>query len=224
MKRSMRGTRQHVTIGRNPNSAPSGPFTNVNPYSSIVAPRLVTRLRYAELVTMTTDVLGNSTNAFNLNSLFDPNRTGAGHQPRGYDELSNLYNRYRVYGLTFKVTATTSGTDQLQLGAYPRNGTGTPVTLSDTAEQPFAQIASFTAYQKGVVSGYVDLPKLNGKTRVAYAADDTTQAEVSTSPAETMVLNLQVFSLTTTQNSVARMVVLLEFDCEFSDPKSLIES
>jgi hypothetical protein len=223
-RRGTRGTNQHVTVGRNPNTAPAGPFTNVNPYSAVVAPRLVTRLRYGQIITMTTDALGNAVNAFNLNSLFDPDRTGAGHQPRGFDEISTLYNRYRVYGLAYKITASTSGTDLLQLAAYPRNGTGTPVTFSDSVEQPFAQSSPVTAYQVGRISGYVDLPKINGKTRAAYAADDTTQAEVSTSPSETMVLNTQVFSMTTTQNSVVRMFVLLEFDCEFSDPKSLVES
>jgi len=33
---------------------------------------------------------------FNLNSIFDPDRTGTGHQPYGHDTFQTLYNRYRV--------------------------------------------------------------------------------------------------------------------------------
>jgi len=35
-------------------------------------------------------------NSFNANSLYDPDQTGTGHQPNGYDTLSALYSRYLV--------------------------------------------------------------------------------------------------------------------------------
>ena len=39
-----------------------------------------------------------------MNSLFDPNRTGTGHQPYGFDQLSTFYNRYYVTGSKMTVT------------------------------------------------------------------------------------------------------------------------
>lgn len=38
------------------------------------------------------------------NSLFDPDYTFIGHQPRGFDQFSTLYNHYVVIGATIRVT------------------------------------------------------------------------------------------------------------------------
>jgi len=38
---------------------------------------------------------------FSANNLRDPNVSGVGHQPRGFDEYMNLYASYTVHGATF---------------------------------------------------------------------------------------------------------------------------
>jgi len=56
-------------------------------------------------------VVGNpATYIFSANGLFDPNITGVGHQPRGYDQLKSLFDHYTVTGSTIKVTACGPGT------------------------------------------------------------------------------------------------------------------
>lgn len=41
--------------------------------------------------------------SFRLNSVFDPNVTGVGHQPRGHDQWATLYRRYLVHGCKYKI-------------------------------------------------------------------------------------------------------------------------
>lgn len=41
---------------------------------------------------------------FRLNSQFDPNKTGGGHQPYGRDTFETIYGRYKVKSVTFEVT------------------------------------------------------------------------------------------------------------------------
>jgi len=56
------------------------------------------RLRYVEHVTMDpgADLLVRY--SFRANSLYDPNHTGVGHQPAGFDEWMERYNHYTVLG------------------------------------------------------------------------------------------------------------------------------
>lgn len=45
-----------------------------------------------------------ATYSFRTNSMYDPDRTGIGHQPRGYDQYALNYNHYTVVGSKIKVT------------------------------------------------------------------------------------------------------------------------
>jgi len=62
-------------------------------------------LKYCEQITLsgsTGGVIGVE-RQFGLNCMFDPNLTGVGHQPMGFDELMALYRRYRVWKVDFKL-------------------------------------------------------------------------------------------------------------------------
>lgn len=45
-----------------------------------------------------------ATHVFSANGCYDPDITGIGHQPRGFDELMNLYDHYVVTGAKMSVT------------------------------------------------------------------------------------------------------------------------
>lgn len=56
------------------------------------------RLRYAEVLTYNPTAGNIAINAFRANSVFDPNYTGAGHQPSNYDRWAANFDRYTVVG------------------------------------------------------------------------------------------------------------------------------
>jgi hypothetical protein len=62
-------------------------------------------LRYVEAITLTgtSGALGN--HVFSANGLYDPNITGTGHQPMGFDQLIALYARGYVVSSRIKVEA-----------------------------------------------------------------------------------------------------------------------
>lgn len=60
-----------------------------------------------------------------LNSLYDPDFTGVGHQPYGYDQLTPLYRRYMVTHVGFEVTLTNPSADGIVLGAMLQASSGT---------------------------------------------------------------------------------------------------
>lgn len=55
-----------------------------------------TSLRYAQQGSITSTIGGIGNAVFSCNSLFDPDRTGVGHQPLYYDQLTPIYNHYTV--------------------------------------------------------------------------------------------------------------------------------
>ncbi|AXQ66120.1 MAG: putative capsid protein [Circoviridae sp.] len=86
-------------------SGVSGRITKLNPGRGIFGfpDELVTTLRYADVITLTSTVGAVATNAFRMNSLFDPDSTGTGHQPYYFDQLAALYNSYTVIKSNLKV-------------------------------------------------------------------------------------------------------------------------
>lgn len=62
-------------------------------------PRTTTRvLTYATTFSMDAAAGSYAQYAFRLNSLYDPDLTGTGHQPFGFDEMMAYYQRYTVIG------------------------------------------------------------------------------------------------------------------------------
>lgn len=64
-----------------------------------------TTLKYVEKLQLNAGASGiPATYVFTANGLYDPNITGTGHQPRGFDQLKDLYDHYLVTKSTIKVT------------------------------------------------------------------------------------------------------------------------
>lgn len=72
--------------------------------SGLMPDRKIVTLRYFDIFVGACDLIIAS-RTFNANSLFDPDSTGVGHQPRGFDQWSTLYNKYVVLSSTIHVKA-----------------------------------------------------------------------------------------------------------------------
>ncbi len=87
------------------------------------------QLKYCEIYTLYSDsVAGNicgTQQAVRLNSLYDPNLTGAGHQPYGFDQLTPLYKSYKVHTALVDILVTTpGGTHDMQCCALVQGPNG----------------------------------------------------------------------------------------------------
>lgn len=73
---------------------------------SFLPQTMITQHRYVEQVTLTAEGVSGLTGnevAFRLNSLYDPNFSLVGHQPYGYDQMGQLYQKYCVYKVHMQV-------------------------------------------------------------------------------------------------------------------------
>jgi len=187
-----------------------------------INPRLRTTLVYAE--TIINNTLTVRDYKYNLNGLFDPNNSGTGHQPKGYDQLSALYQRYRVYQTRWTCNLSPYQTFYpTQLVCVPTNSVTGFTAAADAYEATWAKSLWITTLPD-TMGGVVNLSMLNGKTPVAYASDDSTQALVSANPTEQLILHIMTQTLDGSTPLGVFFTIKLEFDVEFSDPVQLAQS
>jgi len=64
-----------------------------------------TKLKYVEdRIDLTAGIGTMAVHVFSANGVYDPNITGAGHQPRGFDQLMSMFNHYTAVRGTIHVT------------------------------------------------------------------------------------------------------------------------
>lgn len=192
----------------------------VNKALQPIPQRYICKMKYAEDVT--SDALF-GLYRFNLNSIWDPNRTGTGHQPYAFDTLASLYNRYRVISCGYRITSPSSSATR-QVGCIPTNEPVTFATFAELKENPRSKyVTQMPGGNTQVIKGKVYIPSLVGRTKSQYMADDRYQALTTTDPNELAILNI----FTANQLGAAQQAdinVLLEYTVEFFDIKPLAQS
>lgn len=153
--------------------------------------RFYTRFRYSERYSINNSGAASSlaSQRINLNSLFDPNNSGIGHQPRGYDQLCPVfYQKYRVYGCRVQVEplVTSTGTfgGRMLFGWQPITNTTTPVTTQEEARECIGAkvwtVSNNTRPPKFVK--YFDCASVCGYPKTTYRGDDETAALYNQNP------------------------------------------
>ena len=220
VKKSKMGGRKKMA--RRARRAPRRKQVNVNRALSPFAQRYITKLKYSEALTLS--ALNSYQYVFNLNSLFDPNRTGVGHQPYGFDQLANLYNRYRVIACRYIVNGY-SGSVPVRYGTIVSNETPVTITsMSELAENPRAQTrVQVPGGNTTQIRGTAYIPSVVGRNKAQYMADDRFQAQTTASPAELALLSIYGQTLTDVNTDVL-VTVTLEYTVEFFDVSPLDQS
>lgn len=123
------------------------------------------RLRYSEPIQL--DLGGTGTYGsyvFRANQLHDPNVSGTGHQPQGYDVLSAAYNYYEVLGCKIKITGAwkAAPTAPVNIGLAVRNYS-TILTLFGASAPTYSHIL-----EHGDTSHKLIPNDLNAKVNLTY--------------------------------------------------------
>lgn len=183
--------------------------------------RQIVKMKYAQNLNTAAGTAYNY--KFNLNSIYDPDFTGTGHQPYGYDALETLYNRYRVISCSYAITGY-SGTTGVCYGVVPANEAKTFTTLAELRENPRAKFT--TQYPGGsttMLKGKVYLPSLVGRSKLQYMSDDRYQAVFGANPQEQAILNVTGLDLSEAGASI-NWTITLEYTVELFDVKPLNQS
>lgn len=186
------------------------------------AQRYICRLKYQQNVVITGP--GCLEYQFNLNSVWDPDLSGVGHQPYGYDQLAAIYNRYRVIATAWRITCVSSASNYY-ICTYPANDLVTVNNINRAGELPRAVTKVVTPNDTITTRGRIAIPGLVGRTKQQYMADDRYQSLISSNPQEQCVL--RVFTqacLGPTDNMSGILNVTLVYLTEFFDMNTLNQS
>lgn len=201
-------------------------------YRSIGAPigipkKLNVTLRYYQAVTLADPLTGAaSTNLFRANSIYDPDYTGTGHQPLATDQYFALYANCLVKTSKITVThlnSTTSGT----VFGVTLSPSSTSLTIpGDYIEQQQTAYAytnaSLTTLNQAVIGTF-------DAKRFFDIKDPTDEGDIQhgsgSNPIRPAYYHVWVGGFTTTADAAASAVnVLIEYQCEFSEPLQLNSS
>lgn len=186
------------------------------------------RLRYNDVVgiTSTSGILAGY--VFRANSAFDPNQTAAGHQPMGFDTWAGLYNHYTVVGskITAVVMQQQTNSAPCMCGLYLSDGTTAAFTTpSEYKEAKRGTSKVFGGYQasgKAFVSSQFSAKKFFNITDIK---DNwrTLGAPVTANPTEDAYYHFWYATLDGTTESIL-VSFTIDYLVMFHEPVDMTQS
>lgn len=192
----------------------------------------VVKLRYVESfeINPTTGALGY--HRFRANSCFDPNYTGTGHQPNGFEQWSQFYNHYVVIGskinVRFTLASLTTDTGGMMVcGVSLTDDVTSTSSLTLLLEQSQTRkttgVFNFNNNPRSASKGYSAKKFFN----VTNISDNWSRlgALVTASPNEEAYFSVYVGNANAAIDPpTLTCLATIEYICMFSEPKELPES
>lgn len=161
---------------------------------------------------------------FRLNSIYDPDLSGSGHQPQGHDQWALLYNRYRVDSCSVVIRTQSISTHGNILCMLPNNSTATITDIYQFMESPLSRPIPVGTATAVTIAKHFDLKVLNGVSQVMYNTDDRFQSFFSASPTENLILHIGCWEIGS-QGAVGMSYnVTLTYYITIFDPLTLASS
>jgi len=225
-KKSRRNMKRRPASGeRQYNVVLNRRFQGQQPHSSF-PDRAEMMLDYWSVDRVTSGAVTYGDKVFALNSLFDPDYTGSGHQPRDFDTWASVYAKYRVLEVLCEVDVRQRAAHGISVCCVPSNSP-TALTVTDYPQElPRAVRLGITgSYQPTCKATFkVDIRAVLGMTEEEFRGDDNTAAAVSTSPSQAVYLHVFAAQLDGTTMIDYEHTVRLRMRCEFYDRKTLAPS
>lgn len=150
---------------------------------------------------------------YTANSLFDPNQTGAGNQPVGFDQWAAFYLNYRVYKTTYKVSFSGYSVSPGTMCCCIPGNTVVVWAAGDMQKllsQPYVktkvlQMGSNTTE----ITGVLNHPAILGLTAEQYRNSENTSSGTAASPTDASLF--QVVLATQDQASNVNVAITVQF-------------
>lgn len=170
-----------------------------------------------------------NTQRFNLASIYDPDTTGVGHQPMMYDQYSELFERYLVVGVNWRVTyVNSSGSQSALIGATVGDENATTTDPIRYIENKVTKWNVLAPTGGGAVirtlAGRIENARVHGQDPRLFLAEQDFQATFGTNPAEAIFLNIWASDAAGGSCPAVYLVVELSYDVLMLGTKLTVSS
>jgi len=176
---------------------------------------------YTDKISISSGVGSAGAYVFSANGCFDPDITGTGGQPMGFDQMMLFYNHYTVIKSRIKVVFNNTSTADAMVGLGV-SGSATPLSSNEQIVENGE--LSFTWCQKAGVNGsiqritrQISAAQFQGLRNVMD--DPNMRGDAANNPAEQLYYHLFVWYPIDSTVVTASIVVVLEYDVMFHEPK-----
>lgn len=194
---------------------------------SLIAPlptRLHSKLIYSDRLSINPG-LGTTTGyVYSCNGLYDPDIVFVGHQPRGFDQIMQMYDHYIVVGarVTFKLTNPTA--QNAVMGVTIRDASTLETVLTEYRESNYTSERILLANSENVgivVKSVKPGMFLGGRDPIT---DPDLKGNTSNNPVEQCYFHLWAASLGISDIGALDGLVKIEYDVFFAEPKQPVIS
>lgn len=193
-------------------------------------------LRYNDTGTLSSVVGATAVQVYNLNSLYDPDSTGTGHQPRffdtfcGADGTSAPYGSYRVHSAKITVTFMNSNAGVTTVG-YIGLHTRLSTAAALTTDTYIPELPNTKYRMINVSTGMSNFLKMSNAISIKrylgikdLKDDDLSAALYSASPSKLVVADLFYYPRDRTATSSIQFDVSIVFNVQFFDQNTVANS
>lgn len=197
-------------------------------------PVLFKKMTYSEThkFTVGTSGLFSGIQRYKVNSLFDPDETGGGHQPAGFDILTQIYNRYKVNHVKITMKVMDPSQDGIAVGwmlTNPSNGSDSigGGTIGDIKEKQQSGVVFVNNTGSQIRTKVISLPMhtIAGVTKLQFKADpDNYTGSAIGDPGNVCKIQFAAADINGGSSATVSVNIQLEFYTMWYQRKTLAQS
>lgn len=186
------------------------------------------QLYYDSNITLTSSLGGLALYNFSANGIYDPNVTGTGHQPIGFDQMMSMYEQYTVIRSRIKVTFV-AASDPGRVAITLAPDTTSPGTISAAMENGLLSTTTVTGSDAGAhrvksLTLTCDVPKYFGKPYSSVLGDSTLYGTITSNPSEQVYFQILAWDPYQAIDFSVAIDVTISYDVMYWEPKKLASS
>lgn len=179
-------------------------------------------LRYHDRSAQNPTITSTSVRVFRLNGMYDPDTAAGGHQPRGYDEYTAIYQHYQVKACKFKINFMTDNSVPMMVGwAIRRSSTAEEFNdYIEGGDCKWDNLGQSTGMDTQMLSGTVNVAKWLGVSE----SNDRLESPFSANPDEQLYLHVWVTGDSISEPGSVTSDTVLDYTAYMREKKILTQS